>query len=154
MRKREFTWPRGVADAVAATVERWLRQYRMNRDGVVPTDMRVVGDETDRTSATVVASRYKHRVSFRLNGLQWLVRTLRLDDPQSNACKTFEKALEEHLAFVERNRGYTGEVAQWIELTVRELRYVNAVLYGVRHESVGTPAEQAERGDEIGKGKW
>lgn len=155
LKQRQFTWPVGAADRVLNRIERWFKNYNVYvPEFSVPVNPRkVVPPNKTDDEAIAIATRFKHKIGFRLNEISWIRATLAEENPGTKPAQTFEEAYQKHLEYVKQNPSFSGEWMQWYELTLPEVQYIYIVLSRIKF-GYPTPAQVREASKDAAKGDW
>lgn len=167
-RKRQFSWPHGLADRVLSKIQTWHLAYEKGEPsgprGRRPT--KAITNPLDPEEKVLAPpAAYKHAIAFSINELRWLNETLQeeagvdgelMPNPSAEvhrAAAAFLKAYETHVAYIKRNPEFTGEKPQEYVLKREEVRAIFSTLRQLKYGRQ-TFGQQAEAKGDIGSGNW
>jgi hypothetical protein len=125
-RKRQFTWPRPMADRVYSKVRGWHMVYDNGR----PVNPRKMPHPRYGEDAPItVTTRYKHQIPFNLNELQWMAETFTEENPDTSVARIMTLAKDRHLKAQEQQViGVGAEWEQEYDLEREEVFYMKRLL--------------------------
>jgi hypothetical protein len=153
--RKQWTWPRGLADKVYLSMIRWNHGYDKGRvaKARVAANARYGMELPD----TIIEARI-HDITFTYSELKWLSGILCLEAEgygENNQTKIFKRALEIFEEKQQSGRVVAGMALPFaLAFTHDEVKYVCMLLECIGKWRKPTPSERARRSQDVAKADW
>lgn len=139
--RKPFTWPFGLADQVFLKILNWERNY--DRAGSIYKSKRVPHERYGEDMPETKVLLRKHEIKFTYSQIEWLTKTLQLEDPDTTQARIFEAVRERFEEMQRKGKAPDGiQLPFEMAMTHDEVKYVRMLLQCIGKWRRPTPSER------------